>query len=95
MSQLGWRGLDVPRQHAGLGLPIAIDKLVSMASSADTAARLVSLVPKLEGSVKKAARNLGIDFTLGKRRVTAVATKRLKKVAKTAVANAARRLQRH
>ena len=63
-------------------LPLADSKVAFLSSDKEAGDELCAIAPCLHGRRKQVARNLGIDFTLGKVRRTAVFDARLKKVAK-------------
>ena len=54
------------------GLPISVKKQVLLGSDEKALAEIVRADETLNGSRRRTARNLGVDFTLGKRRYTMV-----------------------
>jgi hypothetical protein len=62
-----------------LDLPVAVNKLATLTRDVSTSQILMSLVPALKGSLVSHARNLGVDYTLGKARRTSTFTARFMK----------------
>ena len=62
-----------------LHLPVAMPKLVTIATDAATAEAVTSRVPSLAGTVASVVRNLGVDFTMKNVRRTPTFAARFRK----------------
>ena len=70
------------RAFGEVGLPISVKKQVLLTSDESAAQDIADVEPALADSRRRTARNLGVDYTLGKRRYTLVFAARVHKTSK-------------